>query len=196
MQHIGRALAPLAGAALALGLAATPAMAHAKYDHSGPAAGATVSAAPSTVTVVFGEEPSVTQSTLMVFDANGARVDASDGKVDTSDPDRKTMKVSLKSGLGDGVYTVKYHTVTEDDHGVVDGSFGFGVNAAVPAAQAKPSESESGGDEGAAATGPGQLPNSGEDPRPAPALPLLAGVALAAVGVGLRWRGAPRHQRS
>src|SRR5207248_4769705 len=131
-----RALAVLAGAGLLGALSILPALAHAHYASSDPAAGATVTVAPKQVKLVFDEEPSPSKSTLMVLDPSGARADAGDGKVDQSDPDRKTMIVSLKSGLGNGVYTVKYHTATEDDNGIVDGSFRFGVNAPVPAGQA------------------------------------------------------------
>src|SRR5689334_7648597 len=99
MKVIARTLATLAAPALLLALAVAPVFAHAHYDRSDPVAGATVAAAPAQVKVWFGEETSPTQSTLVVTDASGARVDNGDGKVDASDPDRKLMTVSLKSAL-------------------------------------------------------------------------------------------------
>jgi methionine-rich copper-binding protein CopC len=193
---LARILASLTAPAVLLALAVAPVFAHAKYDRSDPAAGATVASAPAQVKVWFGEEPSPTQSTLMVTDASGARVDTGDGKVDASDPDRKLMTVSLKSGLANGVYTVKYHTVTEDDNGILDGSFSFGVGTSVPAAQAKPTEKESGGDEDAGGKGPGELPNSGSADAGLSLLPLALGLGLALAGIALRTRAFGIGRRS
>jgi hypothetical protein len=120
------------------------------------------------------------------------------------------LVASLKSGLADGVYTGKYRTVTEEDNGIIDGEFQFGVNAPVPADSAKPREKEAGGDEEGAngeegageagtggeehgdamASGPGTLPNTGAADLPSPLPMLLGGLLLVGGGLVLRQRGA------
>jgi copper resistance protein C len=104
------------------------ASAHAKLVSSDPAAGTKLTAAPAKVTLVFDEEISdqATESFFNVTDAAGATVGS--GKLDTTDLDHKTLSGALKSGLGDGIYTVKWQTITSDDNGKSEGSFSFGVN--------------------------------------------------------------------
>jgi LPXTG-motif cell wall-anchored protein len=104
------------------------ALAHADYVSSNPAADSQLSSAPATISVVFSEELT-SDSTISVVDANGAVVDRGDGKVDTSDPERKTMVLSLKAGLGDGVYTVQWSAASADGHSE-PGSFNFAVGVA------------------------------------------------------------------
>ena len=55
-----------------------------------------------------------------------------------------TFSGTLNSGLGDGIYTVKWQTITSDDNGKSEGSFAFGVNkdpGAQPTAVAAPTQS-------------------------------------------------------
>ncbi len=191
MHTIRRATAIFAGCGLLAAFTILPALAHSRLASADPAPGATVTAAPKQVKITLTEETDPSQSSITVTDASGARVDAGDGKVDTSDPDRKTLVVSLKSGLGNGVYTVHYRTFTPDDQGVIIGVYRFGVNAAVPAGQAK-QETESGGEAGEApaAQTPGKLPNTGEANPLSPTLPLIAGAALLGVGMAIRFRRA------
>src|SRR5512136_358201 len=100
------------------------AFAHAKLDHCTPAVDAAVAQAPAQVVCVMSEEIDTKLSTLSVWDASGVQVDKQDAHVDLNDPDHKTLIVSLDpANLKDGVYTVKYHTVTPDDGGVTDGTF-------------------------------------------------------------------------
>ena len=47
--------------------------------------------------------------------------------------DRTKMTITTPA-LDIGKYTVKWHTVTEDDNGIVDGTFGFTVAAGAGAA--------------------------------------------------------------
>ena len=102
------------------------AFAHAKLDHCTPAVGATVAQVPGQVVCVMSEEIDTKFSTISVWDANGVQVDKKDAHVDLNDPDHKTLIVSLDpSSMKDGVYTVRYHTVTPDDGGVTDGTFQF-----------------------------------------------------------------------
>jgi LPXTG-motif cell wall-anchored protein len=102
------------------------AFAHAKLDHCTPAVDATVAQSPAQVVCVMSEEIDTKLSTLSVWDAGGVQVDKKDAHVDLNDPDHKTLIVSLDpSSMKDGIYTVKYHTVTPDDGGVTDGTFQF-----------------------------------------------------------------------
>jgi methionine-rich copper-binding protein CopC len=116
--------------ALSLGIFQV-AFAHAKIDHCTPAVDATVAQAPAQVVCVMSEEIDTKLSTLSVWDAGGNQVDKKDAHVDLNDPDHKTLVVSLDpSSMKDGVYTVKYHTVTPDDGGVTDGTFQFVAGSA------------------------------------------------------------------
>src|SRR5581483_2617754 len=67
-------------------------------------------------------------SSLQVMDAAGNRVDNNDGQVDLQNPDRQRMFVTLPP-LPDGVYTVRWVTVSADDGDQAEGTFRFGVGA-------------------------------------------------------------------
>jgi methionine-rich copper-binding protein CopC len=147
------------------------ASAHAKLKSSVPAAGSTVKVAPATVSVVFdNHDPINPTSVLRVTDATGAQVDMGDTALDKSDADRKTVVVSLKSGLPNGEYTVnwtaKWTSASESGEGTEEGSFKFSVSSSAPAAPAAPQ----------------QLPQTGAgDSLPAalvPAAGLLIGLGL------------------
>ena len=108
---------------LAVFLGAT-ADAGAAYRSSIPANGTTVATAPGQVFITFAGATSATRSNGSVTDARGA--DVSTGwSVDPSD--HTTMTVTLKPGLGSGVYTVQYASFAEDDGQVTNGSFIFTV---------------------------------------------------------------------
>ncbi len=95
-----------------------------------PAAGATVTTAPSQLRCSFSEELDTKQSTLAVRDAAGARVDQSDAHVDLNDPDHKQLVAGLDvTKMKDGMYTVSWHSVSAQDHDAVDGTFIFVVGA-------------------------------------------------------------------
>jgi len=109
------------------------AQAHAEYDHSDPAAGATVATAPATVTVVFTEELVSPGSSLEVRDSTNTRVDAGNSQVANVNP-KNTMTIGLKPGLAPGVYTVTWTTVDADDRDTNhSGTFSFGVGVPAPA---------------------------------------------------------------
>jgi methionine-rich copper-binding protein CopC len=112
---------------LSLGLFSV-ASAHAELVSSDPAAGAKLTTAPSKVTLVFSEEISAKsdETNFTVADEQGNEVGK--GQLDNTDLDHKTQTGTLKAGLSDGVYTVKWNAVTPDDNGHTNGSFTFGVN--------------------------------------------------------------------
>jgi LPXTG-motif cell wall-anchored protein len=187
---------------LSLGLL-TVASAHAELISSDPASGAKLTAAPSKVTLIFSEEISdkESESSFTVTDESGATVGT--GKLDTTDLDHKTLSGALKAGLGDGIYTVTWKTVTPDDDGHSDGSFTFGVNkdpgaqptadheheeepTAAPAAKptAAPSAQPTAAPAGAAS--PGTLPKTGESAPNLSAYLLAAAVIMLVGGLVLR----------
>jgi LPXTG-motif cell wall-anchored protein len=104
--------------------------AHAEIVGSNPAAGATLDAAPTTVTAVFSQSLGPDGSTMTVVEADGTRVDLGDAKLDPSDVERKTMVVSLKPGLSAGTYTVNWTTLSADDGEETAGSFTFTISQA------------------------------------------------------------------
>ncbi len=127
-------------------IGATTVSAHARLVNSTPADKAVVTTQPAQILLTFSQETSATQSNGSVVDTNGAAV-STGFKVDLND--RTKMTIDLKPNLPNGVYTVKYHTLTEDDNGMVDGTFAFMLQAA--AQQAAPPAATSGA--GTATTG-------------------------------------------
>lgn len=124
-----RAGALLAGLVAALGIVlgvASPASAHATLEGTAPAQNAVVGSAPSRVTLTFDEGVGISADSIRVFDPAGARVD--DGRtVSTSNPD--TIAIGVRSGLGQGTYTVAWHVISADSH-PVEGAYVFSVGAA------------------------------------------------------------------
>ncbi len=118
-----------------IGAGALSVSAHARLTTSVPAKDSTVTTVPTQVLLTFTQETSATQSTGSVANASGTTV-STGFKVDLND--RTKMTITLQPNLPNGVYTVKYHTLTEDDNGVVDDSFNFTIQAAQQAATAAP----------------------------------------------------------
>ena len=109
-------------AAMLLAAAVPPAFAHALLRKAIPAVGATVHAAPTTVTLTFSEGVEPSFSTISVVDAKGARVD-------TGAPHNGVIKKILIVGLqplAAGTYTVEWHATSVDTH-KTEGKFTFTV---------------------------------------------------------------------
>lgn len=100
--------------------------AHAALQSSVPADKATVTTVPTQVALTFSEETSPTRSGGSVTDASGATV-STGFKVDLND--RTKMTIALRPNLPNGVYTVKWNSLTEDDNGAADGTFTFTIQA-------------------------------------------------------------------
>ena len=147
------------------------ASAHADFKSSVPAADSTVATMPAQVTVSFENHDALQAdgSILKVSDAAGNVVDMGDTTLDKADPDRKTLAVSLKSGLGNGTYTVNWTAVSSGDGSKAEGNFKFSVGQATAAA-------------------PQQLPRTGGADTLLAALPV--GVLLLGLGLVLRLRTA------
>jgi copper resistance protein C len=172
-SYLSWPLALLAALALVFGSIGT-ASAHGKLKSSVPVADSTVTTAPATVSTVFDNHDALEAdgSVLQVVDASGASVDLGDSALDTSDPDRKTIVVSLKPNLAAGVYTVNWTAVSTGDGSTAEGSFSFTVSAG--AAQ------QSAGS-GRPTSAPASLPRTAGETFPVSApvtAALLAGVGL------------------
>ena len=63
-------------------------------------------------------------------------VDEDDAAID--DDNRKLMTVSLQSDLADGIYTVRWRTLSADDGDDAEGEFQFNIQADGPEAEAAP----------------------------------------------------------
>jgi copper transport protein len=114
-------LAILLGGGLALPRAVT---AHSLLQSSNPAAGSTVAVAPPAVTLVFGEAPDPSLSTVKVLDTSGQDVAAGPAVGVAGHPEQ--LQVPLGT-LPSGVYTVAWRTVSKVDGHTTAGSFAFGV---------------------------------------------------------------------
>jgi methionine-rich copper-binding protein CopC len=116
-------IALAASAALVLS-SAVSALAHAHLVRATPAAGGTVQAPPSEVTLHFNEKLEAKFSSVVVRDSAGKQVDKGDGAVDKSD--RTLMRVQLQQPVAPGVYKVEWKVMSADTH-KVDGNFTFKV---------------------------------------------------------------------
>lgn len=118
---------------VALGFVALPlAQAHAELKECTPAIDGTVATAPEKLTCETSQAMKAEGSSLQVFDANGVQVDKGDSAVDLNDPERTIISVSLDTAkMKDGVYTVKWTTVSADDSDQATGEFHFTVGHAM-----------------------------------------------------------------
>ena len=109
--------------------------AHALVVRSDPAAGSSLAQVPRTVTVTFSEAPEPHLSTLSVVDSSGRTV--SSGPAAPVGGNALQLAVPV-SPLLNGVYTVRWKTVSGDDGHASGGSFTFGVGISAYAASAGP----------------------------------------------------------
>ena len=109
--------------ALGLLLVATSAWSHAFPDHSEPRVGWTVDKSPSQVRIWFDGAIEPIFSTIMVTNADKARVDKADGRVSPSDT--TILEVSRPS-LPPGKYRVFWSVVARDGHHT-EGDFPFSI---------------------------------------------------------------------
>ncbi|RIK34240.1 MAG: hypothetical protein DCC52_01205 [Chloroflexi bacterium] len=118
----------LCGAIILLMAFSTVAMAHAEMKSCTPPINGMVDTAPDKIVCTASEAMDPKGSMLAVFDAMGMQVDKKDSAVDLNDPDRATISVSLASDMmADGVYTVKWTTLSASDGDQATGEFKFTV---------------------------------------------------------------------
>lgn len=119
----------------ALVATATPASAHALLQRSTPASDSIVDEAPSEVLIAFTEPPDPDLSQIDVLDSRGTSV--ADGPASVPPGDEYQLRVALRPGLADGVYTVTWRTTSTADGHSTGNSFAFGVGVS-PAGSAPP----------------------------------------------------------
>ena len=105
-----------------LGVGTAPtAGAHASLVASRPAAGAVLSASPTSVAAIFDEAPEPAFATMTVLGPGGSHVSTGSAVVSGSQ-----LSVEITSSAGPGTYTIAYRLMATDGH-VVDGSWSFTV---------------------------------------------------------------------
>jgi methionine-rich copper-binding protein CopC len=135
------------GGGLVLGIVLTLALvtqvsAHAEYDHSVPADGATVTTAPTQVDAFFDADIQAQAGSyeLNVLNASSQDVDNNDTVLDAADATHLT--VTLQADLPNGTYTVEWSTVAAEDGDSADGTFSFTIDAQVAPTATTPAASE------------------------------------------------------
>jgi copper resistance protein C len=118
-----RTIIVLAASAVLVLSGTMAAFAHAHLVRATPAAGDTVQAAPTEVTLRFSEKLEPKFSSVVVRDSAGKQVDKGDAAVDKAD--RMIIRVLLPP-LEPGVYKVEWRAVSADTH-KVNGDFTFKV---------------------------------------------------------------------
>jgi hypothetical protein len=113
----------LAMIALSLG-APTIATAHAFLDHAVPPVGGKVRTPPNEVSLRFSERLEPACCFVKVLDAQGARVDSGDARVEERDP--AVLSVPLRA-IPAGAYKVIWRVISKDGH-VTQGDFTFEVS--------------------------------------------------------------------
>ncbi|TMD68925.1 MAG: hypothetical protein E6I91_03455 [Chloroflexi bacterium] len=132
MKTMHRCTQALFAALLSMGMlfvVAGTASAHAKVLSAIPAIGSTIAKAPPTVTVVCAENinPNPKLSNLFVYAPSGDLISQGDARVSLSNP--KEMSIGIKAS-GNGVYVVRWITVSADDGDPDQGAFVFTVKPA------------------------------------------------------------------
>src|SRR5262249_8497848 len=102
----------------------TTAPAHAKVYKAIPAIGSTIAQAPTSVTVFTLENmaPGPTKSNLFVYAPSGDLISQSNGVIALNDPRQMTIQIKP---TGNGVYVVRWITVSAEDGDPDQGAFVF-----------------------------------------------------------------------
>ncbi len=124
-----RTLMMLFGASLVLLTLAGVAMGHADYERSDPAADAVLNTAPVRVQIWFTQElfRRAGENKVEVYSPDSTRIDLDDLVID--DDDRTLVTVSLPPTLPDGVYTVRWQSLSAEDGHDGAGEFTFTVGS-------------------------------------------------------------------
>jgi copper transport protein len=120
-------------AAVAVALLALPqaAAAHAVLEDSSPRRGSPLERPPERVVLRFNEPVEVAFGSVRVYDAAGERIERGSATHPGGRSDE--VAVGLRTGLGDGTYTVTYRVISADSHPVAGGFvFTVGEGGAAP----------------------------------------------------------------
>jgi copper transport protein len=133
---VNRRLVALVAVVLAIfggvgALTAAPAAAHAVVVSSSPGDGEVVPDAPREVQIQFSERVSADLGGLTVLDADGARVDNNDSRVE---PTGDLLQASVGDDLDDGTYVMNYRVISADGHPITGAIvFGIGTDTTIDA---------------------------------------------------------------
>ena len=113
--------------------------AHAKVYKAIPAIGSTITQAPTSVTVFTLENmaPGPTKSNLFVYAPSGDLISQGNGVIALNDPRQMTIQIKP---TGNGVYVVRWITVSAQDGDPDEGAFVFTVKPTAPATTVTPTK--------------------------------------------------------
>jgi len=105
--------------------------AHAKVNKAIPAIGSTIAQAPTSVTVFTLENinPNPTKSNLFVYSPAGDLISQGNAQVSLQNPREMSIKITPDPKNLNGVYVVRWITVSAEDGDPDQGAFVFTVNA-------------------------------------------------------------------
>jgi methionine-rich copper-binding protein CopC len=153
--------------------------AHAKVNKAIPAIGSTVSQAPTTVTVFTLENinPTPSKSNLFVYSPAGDLISQGNAKVSLTNPREMSITIKPDPANLNGIYVVRWITVSAEDGDPDQGAFVFTVNAAAVTSPTPVATSSSSG------TTPSTSTTSGSG-GVAIWVPIVVGVLALLIGLG------------
>ena len=111
-------------AAISCAVIATSAQAHPKLTSTNPAAGAVVAESPKELRLTFNEGLIAKFSGIELKSEKAENIQT--GAAVAGPADIKQLIIPLPTALPDGLYSVKWHAVSEDTH-KIDGTYSFTV---------------------------------------------------------------------
>jgi copper resistance protein C len=152
---------------------------HAKVNKAIPAIGSTISQVPTTVTVFTLENinPDPNKSNLFVYSPAGDLISQGNAKVSLTNPEEMSIAIKPDSARPNGVYVVRWITVSALDGDPDQGAFVFTVNTGTIATPTPVTTT-------AAHTTPSTTTTSGTGGTPI-WVPIVVGVVALLVGLGV-----------
>ena len=111
-------------AVISCAVMATAAQAHAKLTSTNPLAGAVLAEPPKELRLTFNEGLIAKFSGVQMKTEKGEKIETGTAVADSADT--KQLIIPLPATLPDGLYSVRWHAVSEDTH-KLDGSYSFTV---------------------------------------------------------------------
>lgn len=151
---------------------------HAKVISSDPAANSTLKVSPKKITVTTAEnmKPGAANSNLLVYGPSGELISQGDAKVDLNNPEKMSVDIQPEKN---GVYIVRWTTVSAADNDPDQGAFVFTVGTSASSstpAQAQPTTISK----------PAATPAThASDNTPANWIPIVTGLIALLVGLGV-----------
>ena len=152
---------------------------HAKVNKAIPAIGSTISQAPTTVTVFTLENinPDPNKSNLFVYSPAGDLISQGNAKVSLTNPEEMSIAIKPDSAHPNGVYVVRWITVSALDGDPDQGAFVFTVNTGAIATPTPVATTT-------ASTAPSTTTTSGTGGTPV-WVPIVVGIVALLIGAGI-----------